>query len=153
MGIFVDDFVAQTKTLAGHNLEPTPWHIFPRKSFSEATTYRILQCSYFSCPHNSVPDPNTTLPSDSGSGRHRAQQQQQCPDVFRWIHRDLEPWAKTGVTKDHVEKGKAKRCVQSGDTVGEAIRGSSLLRLRAEQDDVHRLGDSAAAQQVSRDGS
>ncbi|CAN7065439.1 unnamed protein product [Brassica rapa subsp. trilocularis] len=101
----VDDFVAQTKTLAGHNLEPTPWHIFPRKSFTEATTYRILQCSYFSCPHNSAPEPNT-LSSDSGSG-HRTHHQPQCPDVFRWIHRDLEPWLKTGVTKEHVEKAKA----------------------------------------------
>ena len=25
----------------------------------------------------------------------------------RWIHRDLEPWLKTGVTKEHVEKAKA----------------------------------------------
>ncbi|KFK43043.1 hypothetical protein AALP_AA1G071000 [Arabis alpina] len=97
----VDDFVAQTKTLAGHNLEPTPWHIFPRKSFSEATTYKILQCSYFSCPFKAEPK---SLLSDSRSG-HRTQQPQ-CPDVFRWIHRDLEPWAETGVTKEHLKKAK-----------------------------------------------
>lgn len=82
----VDDFVAQTKTLAGHNLEPTPWHVFPRKSFSEATkrsqAYRILQCSYFSCPYNPVVQPKSLL-SDSGSGRRT--QQPQCPDVFRFV--------------------------------------------------------------------
>ncbi|KAL1202023.1 hypothetical protein V5N11_014970 [Cardamine amara subsp. amara] len=105
----VDDFVAQTKTLAGHNLEPTPWHVFPRKSFSEASkhsqAYRILQCSYFSCPYNAVVQPKS-LQSDSGSSRRRTQQSQ-CPDFFRWIHRDLEPWAETGVTKEHVKRAKA----------------------------------------------
>ncbi|KAJ4895406.1 hypothetical protein Rs2_22200 [Raphanus sativus] len=103
----VDDFIAQTKTLAGHNLEPTPWHIFPRKSFSEASrrsqAYRILQCSYFSCPYRPVIEPKSLL-SDSLSGRQT--QQTQCPDVFRWIQRDLEPWGETGVTKEHVEKAK-----------------------------------------------
>ncbi|KAL9305298.1 unnamed protein product [Arabidopsis thaliana] len=104
----VDDFIAQTKTLAGHNLEPTPWHIFPRKSFSAATkhsqAYRILQCSYFSCPYKAVVQPKS-LHSESGSGRQT--HQPQCPDFFRWIHRDLEPWAKTGVTKEHVKRAKA----------------------------------------------
>ncbi|KAF3497582.1 hypothetical protein DY000_02058111 [Brassica cretica] len=79
----VDDFIAQTKTLAGHNLEPTPWHIFPRKSFSEASrrsqAYRILQCSYFSCPYKPVLEPKSLL-SDSLSGRKT--QQPKCPDVF-----------------------------------------------------------------------
>ncbi|KAJ4915260.1 hypothetical protein Rs2_00810 [Raphanus sativus] len=103
----VDDFVAQTKTLAGHNLEPTPWHIFPRKSFSEATTYRILQCSYFSCPHNSVPDPNTTPRRIPGRVVIEPSNNSNALTFSaRWIHRDLEPWAKTGVTKDHVEKAK-----------------------------------------------
>ncbi|CAN8295180.1 unnamed protein product [Cochlearia groenlandica] len=102
----VDDFVAQTKTFAGHNLEPTPWHIFPRKPFSVATkrsqAYRFLQCSYFSCPYSSVVEPMKKLLSDSKPGRRN----QQCPDVFRWIHRDLEPWAKTGVTKEHLKGAK-----------------------------------------------
>ncbi|XP_031393013.1 O-glucosyltransferase rumi homolog isoform X2 [Punica granatum] len=29
-----------------------------------------------------------------------------CPDYFRWIHEDLKPWARTGITKDMVEKAR-----------------------------------------------
>ncbi|KAK7383017.1 hypothetical protein VNO78_28682 [Psophocarpus tetragonolobus] len=29
-----------------------------------------------------------------------------CPDYFRWIHEDLRPWARTGITQDMVEKAK-----------------------------------------------
>ncbi|KAL6499288.1 hypothetical protein OROHE_025951 [Orobanche hederae] len=29
-----------------------------------------------------------------------------CPEYFRWIHEDLRPWRKTGITKETVEKGK-----------------------------------------------
>jgi hypothetical protein len=67
-------------------LEPTPWHIFPRKSFSAATkhsqAYRILQCSYFSCPYKAVVQPKS-LHSESGSGRQT--HQPQCPDFFSQV--------------------------------------------------------------------
>lgn len=29
-----------------------------------------------------------------------------CPDYFRWIHEDLSPWKKTGITEEMVERGK-----------------------------------------------
>ncbi|KAH1151975.1 hypothetical protein GYH30_045456 [Glycine max] len=29
-----------------------------------------------------------------------------CPDYFRWIHEDLRPWARTGITQDMVERAK-----------------------------------------------
>ncbi|KAJ4746866.1 O-glucosyltransferase rumi-like protein (DUF821) [Rhynchospora pubera] len=29
-----------------------------------------------------------------------------CPSYFRWIHEDLRPWAKTGITLDMVERAK-----------------------------------------------
>ncbi|XP_042506162.1 O-glucosyltransferase rumi homolog isoform X2 [Macadamia integrifolia] len=29
-----------------------------------------------------------------------------CPDYFRWIHEDLRPWKKTGITKEMVERAK-----------------------------------------------
>ncbi|CAH8357006.1 unnamed protein product [Eruca vesicaria subsp. sativa] len=29
-----------------------------------------------------------------------------CPDYFRWIHRDLEVWQKTGITRETLEKAK-----------------------------------------------
>ncbi|KAB1201428.1 hypothetical protein CJ030_MR0G003718 [Morella rubra] len=49
----VDDFAFQTKTVAGHNLDPTPWHPFPPKNFGEQTrqalAHKIIYCSYLSC--------------------------------------------------------------------------------------------------------
>jgi len=29
-----------------------------------------------------------------------------CPEHFRWIHEDLEPWKSTGITREMVESGK-----------------------------------------------
>ncbi|WRX10199.1 Glycosyl transferase CAP10 domain - like 3 [Theobroma cacao] len=29
-----------------------------------------------------------------------------CPDYFRWIHHDLQPWKNSGITKDMIERGK-----------------------------------------------
>uniref|UniRef100_A0A5B7BGU6 Putative glycosyltransferase n=1 Tax=Davidia involucrata TaxID=16924 RepID=A0A5B7BGU6_DAVIN len=29
-----------------------------------------------------------------------------CPDYFRWIHEDLQPWRDTGITRDMVERAK-----------------------------------------------
>lgn len=29
-----------------------------------------------------------------------------CPEYFRWIHEDLKPWKKTGITREMIEKGK-----------------------------------------------
>ncbi|CDY48931.1 BnaA09g39060D [Brassica napus] len=29
-----------------------------------------------------------------------------CPDYFRWIHRDLKVWQKTGITRDTLEKAR-----------------------------------------------
>ncbi|KAJ8771431.1 hypothetical protein K2173_026608 [Erythroxylum novogranatense] len=29
-----------------------------------------------------------------------------CPEYFRWIHEDLRPWARTGITRDTVERAR-----------------------------------------------
>ncbi|XVF33359.1 hypothetical protein REPUB_Repub17cG0161700 [Reevesia pubescens] len=29
-----------------------------------------------------------------------------CPDYFRWIHQDLQPWKSSGITKEMIERGK-----------------------------------------------
>jgi hypothetical protein len=29
-----------------------------------------------------------------------------CPHYFKWIHEDLKPWEKTGITREMVERGK-----------------------------------------------
>ncbi|CAN1282307.1 O-glucosyltransferase rumi [Linum perenne] len=99
----VDDFATNTKTIAGHNLEPTPWHVFPAKSFDDETrhtrAYKIIQCSYLSCPYfnKTIPEPPRFSSSKPAA---------QCPEFFSYIHRDLAPWAKSGITEDHVMDAK-----------------------------------------------
>ncbi|XP_031401736.1 O-glucosyltransferase rumi homolog isoform X2 [Punica granatum] len=98
----VDNFLSQTGTVAGHNLEPTPWHLFPPKTFTEQTRYarasKIIQCSYLTCPYaapNSTPD-RAQFPDPTET----------CPDFFSWIHRDLEPWALTGISLSDLEQAR-----------------------------------------------
>ncbi|KAJ9146801.1 hypothetical protein P3X46_029027 [Hevea brasiliensis] len=101
----VDSFVSRVKTVAGHNLDPTPWHIFPTRNFDEETrqarAYKIIQCSYFTCPYT-----NTTTTATPSRPRHSKSSSQQCPEFFSFIHHDLEPWSRTGITKKHVMEAK-----------------------------------------------
>ncbi|KAL6967680.1 hypothetical protein U1Q18_033486 [Sarracenia purpurea var. burkii] len=106
----VDYFVSQTKTIAGHNLDPTPWHIFPPRNFSEENRYsiasRIIQCSYLSCggiTGNDDDDDDDVRPQNQSQLSH---QPQKCPELFRWIHQDLEPWARSGISLAHVMEAK-----------------------------------------------
>ncbi|MQL83858.1 hypothetical protein Taro_016369, partial [Colocasia esculenta] len=107
------DVALRTKTVAGHNLEPTPWHLFPPKedavsggkaeSFSRAS--RILRCSYLTCPASSSFWVATSS-SSSLSSRCRKNkgtpngktQQRQCPPFFLSIHRDLDPWRQSRIS-------------------------------------------------------
>ncbi|GAB4859948.1 hypothetical protein Ancab_011427 [Ancistrocladus abbreviatus] len=92
----VQDFAYQTKTVAGHNLVPTPWHLFEPKIFDEQTSYarasKILQCQYFTCRSSIEPQIPLLDPSKSSM----------CPEFFRWIHRDLEPWSQTKISPSHL---------------------------------------------------
>nr|AFN53673.1 DUF821 [Linum usitatissimum] len=104
----VDDFATNTKTIAGHNLEPTPWHVFPAKNFDDETrhtrAYKIIQCSYLSCPYfnRTITEPPQFVSSSSS----KPAAAQQCPEFFSYIHRDLEPWAKSGITEDQLMEAK-----------------------------------------------
>ncbi|KAL8100926.1 uncharacterized protein LOC141683220 isoform X1 [Apium graveolens] len=68
-----------------------------QKSGSRPVTYH-LQCSNDSttqtCP---IINPKIFDINDSSA--------QQCPDYFRWIYEDLEPWKRTGLTREIVESG------------------------------------------------
>ncbi|OMO84314.1 Lipopolysaccharide-modifying protein [Corchorus capsularis] len=109
----VDHFASQIKTVAGHNLEPTPWHPFPPKDDSEETrqsrAYKIIQCSYLSCPYTSNDD---TQPTKDQLEEHRrllsSQSPENCPRFFKYIYRDLEPWAKSRISIDHIQQAKEK---------------------------------------------
>lgn len=99
----VDNFASRTKTIVGHNLEPTPWHLFPPKTFREESRYtrtsKIIQCSYLTCSLSTATMPALhRFPSSDIDG--------QCPEFFRWIHHDLEPWAKTRISSAHLMKAK-----------------------------------------------
>lgn len=103
----VNDFATRTKTLAGHNLEPTPWHFFPPKTFDEESlhgrAYKIIQCSYLTCPHNLT----TATNAEPQRFEHSySQSPSECPEFFRYIHRDLEPWARTKITENHIMQAK-----------------------------------------------
>lgn len=101
----VDNFLSQTGTVAGHNLKPTPWHLFPPKTLNEQTRYarasKIIQCSYLTCPYAS---PDSTLEE----ARHPKlpEPTETCPDFFRWIHRDLEPWSRSGISLSHLAEAR-----------------------------------------------
>ncbi|XP_059664441.1 uncharacterized protein LOC132310266 [Cornus florida] len=98
----VDSFVSRTKTIAGHNLEPTPWHPFRPKKFNEESRYtrasKILQCSYLTCGQsNNVPR------HDQSRSNHSAEK---CPEFFKWVHKDLEPWSGTRISLKHLMEAK-----------------------------------------------
>lgn len=101
----VENFASRTKTIAGHNLEPTPWHLFPPKTFNDESRYKrtskIIQCSYLTCSLSAKTLPTRrrveTLPTTGGG---------QCPEFFSWIHHDLEPWAKTRISVSHLLTAK-----------------------------------------------
>ncbi|PSR86169.1 Protein O-glucosyltransferase [Actinidia chinensis var. chinensis] len=100
----VDNFVSQTKTIAGHNLEPTPWHLFPPKSVKEESKYaqasKIIQCTYLSCQGSTSDD----VPRQNQS--QLSHQTGKCPELFRWIHQDLEPWDRSGISLTHMMEAK-----------------------------------------------
>ncbi|KAK9126100.1 hypothetical protein Scep_014946 [Stephania cephalantha] len=88
----LDAFISQTKTIAGHNLNPTPWHLFPPKQqliqSKYTTASKIIQCSYLTCLRSPSPRQPRFVRNSTAS----------CPQLFSWIHRDLEPWARRRVS-------------------------------------------------------
>lgn len=98
----MDDLVSRTKTIVGHNLEPTPWHDFPPKSFDQESkfslAFKILQCTYLSCGSSSSTNRNFPYANQSDHGIRK----KNCPGVFRYIHRDLEPWSKSKISLAHL---------------------------------------------------
>lgn len=96
-------FVSNTKTIVGHNLEPTPWHVFPAKSFDQESKYsiatKIIQCSYLTCGDRSITTSNVSRENESIPPE---KPNINCPEVFRSIFYDLEPWAKSKITYNHI---------------------------------------------------
>ncbi|KAL4320249.1 hypothetical protein GQ457_18G006160 [Hibiscus cannabinus] len=105
----LDNFASQTKTIVGHNLEPTPWHIFQPKNFTEesrhARDYKIIQCSYLTCRYaatDGVDQPS----EEKRRGLDSTLTPPKCPNFFKFIYRDLEPWFKTRISIDRIIQTK-----------------------------------------------
>lgn len=96
----VDEFASRTKTVVGHNLEPTPWHLFPPNSFSEQPRYarvsKILQCSYLKCRRRRS---NQILERGPWKSSNRVGK---CPRFFSRIGHDLKPWVHSGISLSSV---------------------------------------------------
>ncbi|KAK7289818.1 hypothetical protein RIF29_03780 [Crotalaria pallida] len=102
----VDDVVSRTGTVAGHNLEPTPWHVFPHKNFDDEPlqqrAVKIIQCSYLTCRVSASGDDGAVQRRFASEKTRRSE----CPNLFGAIRRDLEPWASTQISKAHLEKAR-----------------------------------------------
>ncbi|XP_030532977.1 O-glucosyltransferase rumi homolog [Rhodamnia argentea] len=76
-------------------------HVYPRKPRKKLEI--PLDCASYNpsrtCPSNyptSLPPEQRPDPSSAAA----------CPEYFRWIHEDLKPWARTGITRDAVERAR-----------------------------------------------
>ncbi|CAH8325320.1 unnamed protein product [Eruca vesicaria subsp. sativa] len=93
--------------LAGDRIKLTP--IFTRNTFLTISKNTLttplnftLQCSL---------DKNITTqtcPASYPEKWNPKDDPETCPDYFRWIHKDLEPWGKTGITRETLERARAK---------------------------------------------
>ncbi|ESQ39220.1 hypothetical protein EUTSA_v10001309mg [Eutrema salsugineum] len=93
--------------LSGSRIKVTP--IFsrntnvniPKNTLTPPLNY-TLQCSLYknitkqTCPASY---PEKADPKDDP---------ETCPDYFRWIHKDLEPWRETGITRETLERASDK---------------------------------------------
>ncbi|XP_020679085.1 protein O-glucosyltransferase 1 isoform X1 [Dendrobium catenatum] len=86
----INNLKSRTRTVAGHNLEATPWHPFNLDDrHLDASASRILRCSYLSCLRRSPPSKISQHSSPAPA----------CPAFFRSIHRDLEPWRRSRISR------------------------------------------------------
>ena len=52
----------------------------------------------YTCPKDYYP---TKLEQDQDSSTAST-----CPEYFKWIHEDLKPWKRTGITREMMERGR-----------------------------------------------
>ncbi|KAK8960488.1 hypothetical protein KSP40_PGU005348 [Platanthera guangdongensis] len=94
----VEEVASRTPTVAGHNLNATPWHPFHTddrlRRIDSSASRRILRCSYLSCSVGRFP----AFQSFSSPSQYSSSPRPTCPDFFRSIRRDLEPWRLSGIS-------------------------------------------------------
>ncbi|KAH7528699.1 hypothetical protein FEM48_Zijuj05G0099800 [Ziziphus jujuba var. spinosa] len=66
-----------------------------------------LNCTEYvhtrTCPSNNKPDHISEQDANCVSSEPST-----CPEYFRWIYEDLSPWSHTGISKDMIEKARAR---------------------------------------------
>ncbi|XP_062179646.1 uncharacterized protein LOC133884304 [Phragmites australis] len=85
-----DDALSRTRTLLGHNLEPTPWHMFPHAKGRPPARAAMLCAPSLACLPPLLQPQAPAANASSGAPRR------QCPAYFAAIHRDLAPWRRAG---------------------------------------------------------
>ncbi|TVU17819.1 hypothetical protein EJB05_33876, partial [Eragrostis curvula] len=115
-----DDALSRTRTLLGHNLEPTPWHVFPHAKGRPPARAALRCAPRVAClPPLSQPRPppaTTAAAANTSSSTER----RQCPAYFAAIHRDLGPWrgAGRGVTRALLEAARRRASMRVTVTGG-----------------------------------
>ncbi|XP_073009738.1 uncharacterized protein [Typha latifolia] len=99
------DAVIRTRTLVGHNLDPTPWHRFPHPN-SHTPVLAVFRCTYLSCPLLRRRRPNPNLHPFPAS--EFAETRSSCPSFFSSIHRDLAPWRRSRISASLVAEAAAR---------------------------------------------
>ncbi|XP_039002493.1 O-glucosyltransferase rumi-like [Hibiscus syriacus] len=106
----VDNFASQTKTIVGHNLEPTPWHLFEPKNFTDESrhtrAHKIIHCSYLACPYAAADGGAQPSKLEKRRGLVSSRTPPKCPAFFKFIYRDLEPWLNNRISMDQITQAK-----------------------------------------------
>uniref|UniRef100_A0ACD5ZN66 Uncharacterized protein n=1 Tax=Avena sativa TaxID=4498 RepID=A0ACD5ZN66_AVESA len=115
-----DDALSRTRTLLGHNLEPTPWHPFPHDKGRPPPRAALRCASYLAClpPLSQPPRPTASSAPNASSSRPR----RRCPSYFASIHRDLAPWHRRpgggGITREVLDSARARASMRVTITGG-----------------------------------
>ncbi|KAL5744600.1 hypothetical protein ACOSQ2_027716 [Xanthoceras sorbifolium] len=82
---------------SAQKLTTTKSHIYPHKTHTIPLNCNSLNHTG-TCPKD--------YPTTPGASDPDRQSPATCPEYFRWIHEDLRPWARTGITRDMIERAR-----------------------------------------------
>ncbi|KAL0738505.1 hypothetical protein Bca4012_014715 [Brassica carinata] len=97
--VLLDKEAVTTKTIT-HTIfpkYPPPTPVTTQNPKPEFTLHCSDNDTNGTCPRNNYPA-TASLGEDVQTAT--------CPDYFRWIHEDLRPWAKTGITREALERAR-----------------------------------------------
>ncbi|RLN28541.1 protein O-glucosyltransferase 1 [Panicum miliaceum] len=123
-----DDALSRTRTLLGHNLEPTPWHPFPHDKGRPPARAALRCAPSIAClPPLSRPRPSPDTASNASSSLSSAPPggkppPRPCPAYFAAIRRDLAPWRRAaggkGVTRALLDAARQRASMRVTITGG-----------------------------------